>query len=271
MKFSVLMAIYINDKPRYLEESLESILCQSKLPNEIVIVQDGIITKELESVLNKYIKEYEGLFKVVRLEKNVGLGNALAIGINECSNEIIARMDSDDICIENRFEKQIKIFNDNNNVDIVGSSIYEFYESKDKIKSERRVPITHSEIVNYAKKRNPMNHMTVMYKKSSVLEAGNYKDMLYCEDYYLWVRMIISGCIFYNIEEPLIYARTGQDMYKRRGGINYIKSEYRLQKELNKLDFIDKKMEFSNFIIRSIPRIIPNKLREIMYLRILRK
>lgn len=271
MKFSVLMAIYINDKPRYLKEALESILYQSKLPNEIVIVQDGIITKELESILNKYIKNYDGLFKIVKLEKNVGLGNALAKGINECSNEIIARMDSDDICVQNRFEKQIKIFRDNKNIDIVGSSIYEFYESKDKIKAERKVPSLHSKIVNYAKKRNPMNHMTVMYKKSCVVAAGNYKDMLYCEDYYLWVRMIVSGCTFYNIEEPLVYARTGQDMYKRRGGVNYIKSEYRLQKELNKLGFIDKKAGVFNFIIRSIPRIIPNKLREIIYLKILRR
>lgn len=271
MEFSVLMGIYINDKPIYLREALESILSQRKLPNEIVIVQDGKITKELETVMKEFIERYNDLFKLIVLENNIGLGKALAIGINECSNEIIARMDSDDICVENRFEKQLNIFKSNPNVDIVGSSIYEFYRNKDEIVSERKVPVTHEDIVKYSTKRNPMNHMTVMYKRSAVISAGNYKEMFFCEDYYLWIRMMINGCVFYNIDEPLIYARTGEDMYRRRGGIKYIQSEYKLQKSLNRLGFIGKKQMIFNFIMRSIPRILPNRVREAIYLNMLRK
>ena len=154
-------------------------------------------------------KEHPEL-NVVRYEKNRGLGIALHDGLLECKNEIIFRMDTDDICLPTRFEKQLKIFKKDKSIDIVGSNITEFDETMENSTSERIVPETDSEIKVRAKKRNPMNHMTVAYKKDAVIKAGNYQDMMYFEDYYLWVRMMINNCKFYNVQETLVNVRGGK-------------------------------------------------------------
>ena len=232
MLFSVLMSVYFKERPEYLYECLSSIINQTVLPNEIVIIKDGPLTPKLEHVLNEFITKNKDLYKVIELEENVGLGKALAIGVQNCSFELIARMDTDDISKNDRFEKQIQEFKDDKTLDIVGSHILEFDKDINNILAKRIVPLTHNEIYSYSKRRNPFNHMTVMYKKQSVLNSGNYR-LVYgigYEDYDLWVRMLMSGCKCMNIDDYLVYARTGIEMFKRRGNKERLRTALKFRK-----------------------------------------
>ena len=220
---SVLMSLYIKEKPEYVEECFQSLLRQTVQANEWVVVEDGPLTDELYAVLDKYQKEYPGLIKRVPQAVNQGLGIALQIGVPECSNDIIARMDTDDIAREDRFEKQLAEFAKDPDLDIIGSNIDEFEDTPKDIVASRNVPLTDPEIKQYQKKRDSFNHMTVMYKKKAVLDAGNYQSCPLMEDTYLWVRMMKNGVKCKNLAEPLVLARIGKDMFNRRGGWAYFK------------------------------------------------
>ncbi|WP_066055785.1 glycosyltransferase [Robertmurraya korlensis] len=271
MSFSVLMSVYMKEKPEYLQACLDSVLSQTVLPNEIVIMEDGKLTDSLYEVLNRYKEANPSIIKCVKLERNMGLGKALEIGVTECKFDLIARMDSDDICHPERFEKQVSYMKEHPKVDVVGTWIGEFSENAEEIDTIRKVPITSNEVVAYAKKRNPLNHMTVMYRKEAVLSAGNYKPMLWNEDYYLWVRMLVKGMEIVNIPEVLVYARTGSEMFKRRGGIKYVQRDVILQIEFLKLGFINISTFLSNIVIRSVVRLLPNSIRGLFYKSVLRK
>ena len=222
IKFSVLMSVYYKENPDHLRLALDSIIDQTLLPNEIILVEDGVLTDELYKVIDDYCKKYSFL-KIIKLKKNVGLGNALNEGLKHCSYEYVARMDTDDISLKNRFEKQISYLRENPNVDVVGGNIIEFDSDSGKIISAKIVPEKYRDILKYSKKRNPLNHMTVIFKKSSVLSAGGYKDCLYFEDYFLWVRMLKNGNQIYNIQETLVKVRSGIQLIKRRGSLSYIR------------------------------------------------
>jgi glycosyltransferase involved in cell wall biosynthesis len=217
------MSLYIKEKPEYVEECFQSLLRQTVQANEWVVVEDGPLTDGLYEVLDKYEKEYPGLIKRVPRPVNQGLGIALQAGVPECSNELIARMDTDDICREDRFEKQLAEFAKDPDLDIIGSNIDEFEDTPQDIVASRNVPLTDAEIKKYQKRRDGFNHMTVMYKKSAVLGAGNYQPCPLMEDTYLWVRMMKNGVKCKNIGEPLVFARIGKDMFNRRGGWAYFK------------------------------------------------
>lgn len=270
MRFSVLMSVYAKERAEYLYESIESIIKQTYLPSEIVIVKDGILTDKLNKVINKYLSKYGNLFKIVELKENVGLGQALNIGVKNCSYELIARMDSDDICRKDRFEKQIKVFSEDSDIDIVGSYITEFTEKNKEIKKIRTVPLKHDDIVKYSKRRNPLNHVTVMYKKSSVISCGNYQECFLSEDYQLWVKMLSNGYKSINIPESLVFVRCDDMTYERRGGIKYIKAEYMLQKEFLSLKYITFQDFFINMTIRATVRALPNCIRKFIYKSLLR-
>ena len=183
ISFSVLIPIYSKENPLFFQQALDSILNQTLLPNEIVIVKDGPLTEDLDSILEKYVSEYQNLFNIVPLEKNVGLGEALKIGIKKCKFNIIARMDSDDIARNDRFEKQIKYLKVHNDIDVLGSWISEFEENPENIISYRQLPVDHDEIHKFGQFRCPINHMTVMYKKTAVLKAGKIlKIIIYGEE-----------------------------------------------------------------------------------------
>ena len=220
---SVLMSLYIKEKPEYVEECFQSLLRQTVPANEWVVVEDGPLTDELYAVLEKYQKEHPGLIKRVPLEKNQGLGLALRAGVPECSNELIARMDTDDICREDRFEKQLAVFEKEPELDIVGSHEDEFEDTPDQIVAKRTVPLTDKEIKKYQKRRDGFNHVTVMFKKKAVLAAGNYQSCPLMEDTYLWARMMMKGVKCRNIDESLVFVRIGKNMYERRGGWAYFK------------------------------------------------
>ncbi len=269
-EFSVLMSVYYKENSNYLDKALESIFKQTVMPNEVILVEDGKLTKELDEVINKYENQYANILKVIKYAENRGLGVALHDGILQCTNEIIFRMDSDDICVNDRFEKQLNIFK-NRDVDVVGANIVEYDEKMENITSYRVVPENDSDIKKFSKKRNPINHMSVAYKKSAVLEAGNYQSMLYFEDYYLWARMIKNNCNFYNVQSNLIKARGGNEMIKRRGEKKYIKPIINFEKALLNIKFINYPEYVRNVIQRVIVSLIPNNVRLLVYKKFLRK
>lgn len=223
-KYSVLMSLYIKEKPVYLKQSLESMLNQTVLPDEIVIVKDGPITTELEEVLKEYKHKFPDLFNIVESEKNIGLGMALNLGLENCKNELVARMDTDDISLPERCERQLQAFKDDNDLVIVGTTVDEFYDNPKEIISSRVVPTTHKEIYRFAKRRSPFNHPTVMYKKSKVLASGGYSDLRRNQDVDLFGRMLFAGAKAKNIGESLLLFRSNIDLSKRRSSWENTKS-----------------------------------------------
>lgn len=215
-KYSVLMSIYIREKPEQLALSIDSMLNQTMRPDEIVIVKDGPVTEEIEILLSRYVDMNPDMFKIVSLEVNQGLGLALNEGIKMCTHELIARMDADDISYKNRCETQLMEFTIDSTLDIIGTLTSEFYDTPDKIISSRIVPETHADIVKFSKRRSPFNHPTVMYKKSAVEAVGGYRDILRKEDIDLFARMLNNGCKAKNIPKPLLYFRSDRNSYKRR-------------------------------------------------------
>lgn len=270
MEFSVLISIYHKENPVHFELALKSILHQSCLPAEIVIVKDGPLNKELDNIINNSKRKFPNLFKIVELSSNQGLGRALQAGLLQCSCDLVARMDTDDIAKPQRFEKQIQRFIVDPELDIVGSYIEEFDGDYENIVAIRKVPLQSKEIYKFAKMRNPFNHMTIMFKKQSVLDAGNYQHCLWFEDYYLWARMILNQSKMANIEESLVLVRGGKSLFKRRGGFNYLIEEYRLQQNFRKLNFITRSQFINNMVIRGIARIMPSIIRTFFYQRMMR-
>lgn len=270
MKFSVLMSIYHKEKPEYFNRAMQSIWDEQTIkPNEIVLVQDGKLTDELYIVINKWKNKLCEILKVIPLQQNVGLGDALNIGMQYCSYQLIARMDTDDIALSNRFEKQLRIFR-NSDVDICSAWISEFDKDEKEILGFRKLPQYHEDIIRYSKTRCPINHPAVMYKKSVVEKAGGYKKMIWFEDYYLWARMLLNGAKFYNIQEPLVNMRAGYGQLERRSGFEYAKNELRLLNTLRKEDFLSI-FEYSKNLAIKIPiRLLPKFIIKIVY-KFLRK
>ena len=268
--YSVLMSVYYKDNPNWLIESIESILSQTVKTNDFVIVKDGKLTEELDKVISEYCKKYSDIFNIVELETNQGLGPALAVGINVCKNEFVARMDSDDICVSERIEKEIDIIK-KYNVDIVGSNIAEFIDTIENVQAYRNLPETDDAIKKFAKRRNPFGHPSVILRKSKVLEAGNFRNYYLCEDYDMWIRMIEKGAVCYNIQENLVFMRINKDFYKRRGGIKYLKSILKFKSEQYKNGFYSMKDYFISSTASTITCLSPNFIREIFYKKILRK
>jgi glycosyltransferase involved in cell wall biosynthesis len=265
MKFSVLMSIYHKENPEYFDRAMQSIWDEQTVkPDEIVLVQDGPLTDELYKSIDKWKNKLADVLKTIPLEKNVGLGDALNIGIQNCTHELIARMDTDDISLPNRFEKQLKIFEDSD-IDVCSAWISEFDKDENKILSFRKLPKTHNEIVKFAKKRCPINHPAVMYKKSAVEKAGSYGKFRFAQDYHLWARMIVNGAKFYNIQEPLVNMRAGYGQLERRSGLAYAKNELNLLKEFKKIGFLNNYAFARNVAIRFTARILPKSLIKIIY------
>lgn len=269
MKFSVLLSVYEKEQVSFLRKSLNSVFNQTLLPDEVILVKDGPLTTELEHVIDDFARKYL-MLKVISLPINQGLGKALNEGLRHCSNDIVARMDTDDVAKPYRFEKQIRIFCEHPEIDVVSAWVDEFEGTIFNVLSIRKLPQFHEKIQEYARRRCPVNHPVVMFRKNTVINAGGYQHFFLFEDYYLWVRMLLKGAKFYNIPESLLYFRMSKDMIRRRGGWKYMKSEVKFQKELWELHFINCPEFLCNVLIRFIVRIIPNSLRAIIYLKVLR-
>jgi len=264
--FSVLMSVYIKENPVFFDLSLNSILNdQTVIPDELILICDGPLNEQLDSVINRYLLKYPEILKVHRLEENKGLGVALNIGLTKCSHELVARADSDDICVRNRFELQLAYFNEHPEVHIVGGNISEFKNDiAEKHQRIKKMPTTHKKIYKYAKYRSPLNHMTVMFKKSAVLDVGSYQPLLHQQDYYLWVHLICNGYKFGNINKVLAYARIGNGRIERRTSTS-LDIVITINEYMYEHKFISKLRMKTNIFIRKCFMISPKWIKKLFY------
>ncbi|HEY8890127.1 MAG TPA: glycosyltransferase [Clostridium sp.] len=269
LKYSVLMSVYYKENPDYFRDSINSMLDQTIKPDEIVIVKDGKLTKGLDDVLCEF--HDSEIIKVIALDVNKGLGEALNIGLKSCNNELIARMDSDDLSVNNRCERQLESFKCNENLSVVGTAVSEFIDDPSVSIAYKGVKTSDKDIKEKMKFRNPFNHPSVMFKKSDVLKVGSYQHWFLNEDWYLWIRMMQKNSTFENIDEPLLKMRTTNDTYMRRGGWKYFVTQKHLFDYMLKNKIINVNEYLYNNSIRFVTRLlIPNKIRKILYLKMLR-
>lgn len=271
--FSIITSVYKNDTPEYVRVALDSMLVNQTIkPSEIVLVRDGQVSAKLDDLLKEYASNYPGIFNIICLEQNGGLGNALKLGVEAAKYDIIARMDSDDICLPNRFELQLRFMTQYPEIDIVGGQMTEFINTHDNIIGKRVVPCANDEIYEFMKNRCALNHVTVMFRKEAVITAGNYQDWFWNEDYYLWIRMMISRCKFANLPDVLVNVRSGTDQYARRGGRKYYESEKgikRLQLENNMIT----QCEYCFYVMQRyiVQILMPNWLRGWIFRKLARQ
>lgn len=270
--YSVLMSVYAKENANNFRTAIYSMINQTIKPDEIVLVEDGPLTEELYDVINEVKKMHPGLITSVVHKKNLGLGLALQHGVEAARNEIIARMDTDDIAVLERCQMQLDFMNTHRDISVVGGQIEEFIGAVSNIVGKREVPITDVELKKYIQKRCPFNHMTVMFRKSDILEVGNYQEWFWNEDYYLWIRLVIAKKKLANLPNVLVKVRTGIDMYQRRGGIKYFTSERNIQKLMLKEDIIGYKRYWINLSERLILQVLmPSRLRGIVFRTFARK
>ncbi len=259
-EFSVLMSIYRNEVPAYFREALNCVFAQTLQPSEIVLVKDGPLTPELNSIIQEYVTRYP-IFKVIENDTNLGLGRSLAKGVQACTHEYIARMDTDDTMPPYRFEKQIQKIEEGYDVVSCWSIIYE--NDPANIIAIKILPEQSNEIIKLAHRRSPICHPGCILRKSAVLKAGNYQHSLFYEDYHLWIRMIMTNASFYNIQEILYYLRTSPEQIKRRGGWQYLTNELKVIRQFYKLGFYSLSDVIINSVIRICVRLLPLRIRSI--------
>lgn len=269
-KYSCLISLYAKENPAYLSESLDCVISQTIPPEEILVVKDGKLTDRLEKTLSEYAEKHPGLFSFVAYEKNRGLWYALSKGVPACRNELIMRMDVDDWSAPDRAEKELAVLARHPEVGCVGSIVTEFEGNIDNPIALVDLPEKHADIIAFGKYRCPFRHPSLMFRKKVVLAAGNYQEMPLFEDYDLYMRMASSGCTFYNIQESLVYMRTSQDFYARRGSLSY------MRKMLHFKGTCLKRGDYTliEYVIATIPHVfvclVPNKLRTWVYNTFLR-
>lgn len=270
LEFSVAMCVYGGDDPEWFKAAVDSVTNQTRKPDEMVLVVDGLVPEEIDAII-RGLEEKE-LFNVVRLPENVGHGNARRKSLEVCTHPLVALMDADDISAPDRFEKQLAFFQNDSELSVVGSNITEFIDAPENTVGAREVPALDADIKEYMKTRCPMNQVTAMFKKADVERAGGYIDWYCEEDYYLWIRMALAGMKFANASENLVNVRVGKEMYGRRGGVKYFKSEAKLQKYMLDNGIIG----FATYTVNVIKRLIvqvllPNRLRGWVFRKFARK
>jgi glycosyltransferase involved in cell wall biosynthesis len=259
--FSVLMSIYAGNNSEDLDEALLSIKEQTLLPSEVVLVEDGHIDDSLASVVQKYRAKLN--IVSVRLRENIGHGFALNCGLKLCSNEIVARMDGDDICLPKRFELQIAHLTSHPNISVSSGRIDEFVNTTDNIISSRNLPCRHEDIFKFAKYRSPVSHPAVIFRKTDVLSVGGYPE-IHPEDYPLWCLMLSKGFKFSNIKETLLLMRVGSNFQSRRG-FNFYLSEIGMIRYQYKIGFISFLEMVISLGLRLPLRLSPSFVRSILY------
>ena len=258
-KFSVLISIYRKENPLWFREALDSVFAQTVQPDEIVLVEDGPLTSELYAVIDEYKEKYP-IFNIVKNETNLGLGLALANGVKAAKNDILARMDTDDIIPPHRFATQLAKIEEGYDVVSCWSELFT-KDMKEKIALKTR-PENHEDIVKLAHRRSPVCHAACLIRKPALEKAGNYQHCKLYEDYHLWARMIMSGAKFYNIQESLYYVRTTPEQMNRRSGLDYLRTEHSFFKEFKKMGFFSTKDYLVNSAIRVIVRLMPGGFKQ---------
>lgn len=269
-EFSLLMSVYKGANPFFLEDAVESSFEQIVIPTELILVEDGPLTSELDDTINKMCEKYKTIERI-SLEKNVGLGLALQEGLKHTNCELVARADADDLSKTSRFKKELDAFKNNKDLIIVGSQIDEFKDDPRKIIGKREVPTSDNEIRQFAKYRSPFNHPTVMFKKSAILNAGSYQPFEKLEDYDLWMRVLSQPGIVANIDEALVLMRVGDGMYSRRGGWKYLKQYYRLRNEFYRRGSISMITALWGDVLMTANTMVPTFIRQYLYQNILHK
>ena len=252
MEFSVLISVYYKEKIENFISAIDSIINQTLVPNEIVLVKDGPLTQELDVAIIHYQKAHPGLFIIIELSENKGLGEALGIGLQKCTFPWVARMDTDDICVIDRFEKQIQFIKINPEIDILSGYILEFDNFSGEELSIKKIPLKHNDAINYFRSRSPINHVAVMLRKEKVLESGNYKKFYLLEDYYLWARMIQKKAKIAAIPEILVKVRVDKKTMFRRNHLKYFIYEF----ELHKYFYKNKLISLPDFILNIASRFL---------------
>lgn len=262
MNFSVSMSVYEKDNPNHFKTALESIFNQTVKPSEVVLVVDGPIPEATSQVIEKTQNSHKSL-KVIRLNKNIGHGESRRLGLENCTHELVAIMDSDDISVPDRFEKELKCFVDDEDLSVVGGQVWEFEGNVENLLGMRKVPLKDQEIKQYLKSRCPFNLVSVMFKKSHVNSVGSFIDWYCEEDYFLWIRMFLARFKFKNLPDNLVFVRMNPASYRRRAGVKYFKSETALQIYMHKHKIISFVRMATNIFIRFVVQlVIPNRLRK---------
>ncbi len=271
-KFSVLMSVYAKENPGHFDLALKSVLKRQKLPpDEFILVCDGPLTAKLDAVITKYKRHYPDVLKVYRLRKNSGLGRALNYGLEKCSYDLVARADSDDICMPERFEKQIHYLEGHPEIAVLGCDIREFTNNPKSPVSYKKMPASSEKVYQMARFRNPVNHMTAVFRKGIIKEVGSYLHLPYLEDYYLWVRVLAAGYRIENLNKPYVFARIGNGMAQRRGSREGIKSRRVLNQFMLSRHMISWQIYLRNMIAIRIFVYMPTGLKQILYKTLLRK
>ncbi len=264
--YTVLMSLYYKERPEYLDECLASLSKQTIKPDQIVIVYDGIIDENLDAIVQKWLSILK--ICVVPLDKNIGLGKALNEGLKHCKYDLVARMDTDDICLPQRFEQQLSHFAADPTLSLHSGYIKEYDSQMKHQTGLRKVPLTEEEILHFCKKKNPFNHMAVMFRKSVIEKLGGYQHHLFMEDYNLWIRLLSAGYKGKNSSSVLVHARAGSAMLERRKGLAYIKSEWQLAKLKMDVGLTSSIEAIPIFLIRSLPRLFPTFVLKLVYAKI---
>lgn len=263
------MSVYWREEPDFLAAALNSVFDQTVPPTQVVLVKDGTLTPPLDAVIADFEVRHVEL-RVVPLDKNGGLGAALNVGILHCDHNLVARMDSDDLAATTRFEQQLTAFEKNPELAIVGSWISEFESDPKMTRAIRQVPVTNEEVRRTFGDKCPLNHPSIMFRKSEIIRAGGYRSDFVQEDYDLWGRMLAAGCVFENIPECLVMMRAPDDLFSRRGGWRYAVSEAKLQRFFLQLGLISFRTYFRNVLGRFLVRVMPNSVRKLLYRSFLR-
>ena len=270
-KTSVLMSVYYKENPAFFDLSLSSIFCnQTKKPDEFILVCDGQLNDELEKVILKFSNLFPNVFKVLRIEQNQGLGKSLNFGLKNCSNSLIIRADSDDVCVPNRIEILTDYLSNHPEISIVSSYIDEFDKDYNNPINIKTMPLKHDELVSMAKVRNPINHMAVAFRKEAILDVGSYRHIPYVEDYDLWLRCIVKGYKLANIDKVLVHARIGNGMVKRRGNKQYISSWRVINRFMLDEGMINRKEYHKNMLYVRVFVLVPSFARQLIYKKFLR-
>lgn len=264
-EFSVVLPVYRDDEPRHLDTAIESLASQTVSPTEAVVVEDGPLTEGLSETLDTWSEAFPGVFRRCRHESNRGLSVALRTGVEAATHDLVARMDSDDVSVPERFETQLEYLLDYPETDVVGGYIAEFSSDPSDIDALRTVPLEHDTIRRHARFRSPMNHGSIMFRRDPVLNVGNYRPVDRMEDYGLWVRLLLDGATFANIPEVLLKVRAGSELYGRRGGWEYAREEMRIQTDFYRWGFTTLPVFLFNVLCRTTLRLVPNRIRRLAY------
>ncbi|WP_424002662.1 glycosyltransferase [Haloarcula salina] len=268
--FSVLLSVYHGDDPAQLDAALASCFRQTREPDELLVVEDGPLTEALEAVLDRWATERPKQIRRHALPENRGLGEALRIGVRECRHQLIARFDADDVNVETRFEIQCDFMASHPEIDVLGGYIGEFTDDPETLNRRREVPTAHDAIRRRARFRNPINHVTVMFRREAVLSVGNYRPVMPLEDYDLWVRLLCDGATFRNLPEVLVKVRAGEEMIARRGGLAYARADARRQWDFYRRGFVSLPVMLVNLVTRVPLRLVPPSIRHFIYTAVAR-